>query len=324
MKPEKLISVVVLNYNGIHHLDGCLSSLQKQTYKNYEVIVVDNGSKDGSQEFVKTNFPFASLVCLDQNYGFCKGNNEGIKVSKGEYVVLLNNDTFVESEWLKNLYVCINSDEHIGFCASKMILYNNREFLDSAGDGFAICGAGYKRGHLEKASEYIKDEYVFGASGGAVIYKREMLDKLGLLDEDFFAIYEDVDLSFRAQIAGYKCKFASKAVVYHKVNATIGAMSDFYVYHGQRNAEYVYFKNMPGKLMIRTMFPHLLYNFLAFGYFLLKGKGLVFVKAKFDFLRNFKTVLQKRKRIQAEKTVDDSSLLSLFERRWMETRIRGK
>jgi GT2 family glycosyltransferase len=318
------ISVVVINWNGKCHLEQNLSSVLSQTYSDFEVIVVDNGSTDGSQEYIRNNFPSVRLICLDKNYGFCKGNNEGIKAAHGDYIVLLNNDTVVEPDWLQNLYNAAVSDNDIGICASKMLLYSDKKLLDSAGDGFSICGAGFKRGHLGAADKYADSEYVFGASGGAALYKREMLEKIGLLDEDFFAIYEDVDLSFRAQLSGYKCKYVPEAVVYHKINSTIVKMSDFYVYHGQRNVEYAYFKNMPAKLIWKTLLFHLLYNLLGFIHFTLKGKGIVFLKAKIDFIKNFRNVMGKRKEIKQLKIVDDKYLWNMFEKKWLSTRLKGK
>lgn len=318
------ISIIILNWNGKHHLSECLSSVLGQTYTDYEVILVDNGSMDGSQDFVRETFPGVNLVCLDRNYGFCKGNNIGISAARGEFIVLLNNDTMVESDWLHNLYTCITSEPGIGFCASKMVSYFNRSLLDSAGDGFSICGAGYKRGHRSDIDKFKSDETVFGACAGAAMYRKDMLDRIGLLDEDFFAIYEDVDLSFRAQLAGYKCKYAANAVVYHKVNATLGTFSDFYVYYGQRNVEYAYFKNMPKGLLLRTIFQHLLYNGASFIYFTLKGKGLIFLKAKYAFLKDIRLVAAKRKHIMKLKSITDDALWELFEKKWISTRLNKK
>lgn len=319
-----MISIIILNWNGRHHLMECLSSVLKQTYSDYEVIVVDNGSTDGSQEYIRSNFPSVNLICNGQNYGFCKGNNIGIKAAKGEYIVLLNNDTFVEPDWLEQLYGCMVSDRQVGFCASKLLFYSERELLDAAGDGFSVCGAGYKRGHLEDTEKYDKDDYVFGACAGAAMYKKEMLDKIGLLDEDFFVAYEDSDLSFRAQLAGYKCKYASKAKVYHKVNSTLGTLSETYVFYGHRNVEYTYFKNMPSRLLIRTLLPHIVYDTLAFIYFTKKGKMLPYVRAKIDFIKNIRKVIAKRRLIQSTKCVDNSYIWSVLEKKWLSTRLKGK
>jgi len=319
-----IISIIILNWNGKHHMKDCLDSVLSQSLSDFEVIVVDNGSKDASQDYIKDNYPQVKLVCLNQNYGFCKGNNEGIKVANGEYIVLLNNDTLVEKDWLNNLYKCMMSEPDLGFCASKIVSYYNRDSIDAAGDGFSICGAGFKRGYLDDASIYMKDEYVFGACAGAAMYKKQMLDEIGLLDEDFFVAYEDSDLSFRAQLAGYKCKFSSEAIVYHKINSTLGKLSDFYVFYGHRNAEYVYFKNMPTRLIYRTFFRHLAYVIIAGFYFTYKGKGLTFIKAKIDFLKNFNEVLVKRRNIQNNRKVSDEYIWNILEKKWLRTRLKGK
>ncbi len=305
-------------------MNECLSSVLRQTYKEYEVIVVDNGSTDGSQEYIITNFPSVNLICNESNYGFCKGNNIGIRASKGEYIVLLNNDTVVEPDWLQQLYDCMIADSTVGICASKLIYYSERDMLDAAGDGYSVCGAGFKRGHLEPVTSYEMDEYTFGACAGAAMYKKEMLDKIGLLDEDFFVAYEDSDLSLRAQLAGYRCKFASKARVYHKVNSTLGTLSETYVFYGHRNVEYVYFKNIPSGLIFKTIFRHIAYDMLAFAYFTKKGKAKAFIKAKCDFIRNVRMIREKRSKIQMMKCVDDAYIWSIMEKKWLSTRIKGK
>ncbi len=321
---NKNISIIILNYNGKHHLIECMESIKKYQNLFVQIILVDNNSIDGSQEYLMNYYPNIQLIFLNHNTGFSYGNNIGIHAAKGDYIVLLNNDTVVEPDWLENLYKCMTSDPSVGSCASKMVSYYDRNLLDTAGDGFSISGAAFKCGHMENEDQYCKDEYVFGACAGAAMYKREMLETIGLLDEDFFLLYEDADLSFRAQLAGYKCKYAADAVVYHKVRSSIGMLSDTHVFYGQRNVEYAYFKNMPAGLIPRTLWRHLLYNILAFGYFTLKGKGLIFLKAKWDFLKNFRKVLAKRKQVQSLKVVDDKYIWSILEKKWLSTRLKGK
>jgi len=183
---QKIISIIVLNWNGKVYLKECLESLAAQTYKNFEVIFVDNGSIDGSIEYVKNNFPEVKILTLIKNTGFCKGNNEGIKISNGEYVALLNNDTKTDPYWLEELHKAILKYPSVGFYASKIIFYSDREKIDAVGDGYSFCGAGFKRGHFEHKDKYNKEEKVFGSCAGAAIYKKSMLNDIGLLDEDFF------------------------------------------------------------------------------------------------------------------------------------------
>ncbi len=319
-----MVSVIIVNWNGKHHLAECLDSLRNQTFKDLEVILVDNGSEDGSGDFVQKNYPEVRLIWLDRNYGFCKANNIAIEQAKGEYIVLLNNDTKADARWLEFINDSFSKYPEAGVCASKIVYYDQPELLDSAGDGFSVCGAGYKKGHLQGAELFNKQEFVFGGCGAALAFRKAVLGDIGLLDEDFFAIYEDTDICFRAQLVGYKCLFVPEAVVYHKVNSTLGKMSRFYVYNGQRNAEYVYFKNMPSALIWKTLPVHILYNVMAFCFFLAKGRGGSFIKAKVHFLRDLPGILQKRKEIQRSMRVSPEYIYSLLEKRWMTTRIKGK
>ncbi len=319
-----MISVIVLNWNGKAHLKECLDSLRNQTFKDSEIILVDNGSTDDSIEYVKNNSPEVKILALGKNTGFCKGNNEGIKISQGEYVVLLNNDTKTDPFWLEELHKAISKNPSVGFCASKIIFYDNQEKIDAAGDGYSLCGAPFKRGHSERRDKYNKEEEVFGACAAAAIYRKSMLNDIGLLDEDFFMGFEDGDLSFRAQLRGYKCLYVPKAIVFHRISATIGKLSSRQVYYGQRNVEYVYIKNMPISLIFRYFFSHLIYNIGAFLFFLLKGKGLVFLKAKLSVLRNLRILLRKRKAIQKSQKVDIVYLKKIMEKRCFAVRIKGK
>lgn len=321
---KPLISVIVLNWNGLNVVGDCLMSLREQTFREFEVIVVDNGSTDGSRNFVIENFPETRSVSLEKNYGFCGGNNHGFKYAKGDFLALLNNDAFADREWLKELYNGIISSPAVGFCASKILFFDSREYIDSAGDGFGICGVGFKRGHRSESYNFSLSEEVFGACGAGVIFKRAMLEDIGFFDEDLFLIHEDVDLSFRARLRGFKCLFIPSALIYHKCNETLGRFSDSYVYYGQRNLEIVYLKNMPLKFMIRYFHHHIFYNFLAFFYFLFKGKGWVFLRAKLDFLRMLPIILRKRRQIQGSRVVAEEEIGSLLERRWLRSRLGGK
>jgi len=319
-----MISVIVLNRNGKEYLKECLESLKIQTYKDFEVIFVDNGSTDDSIEYVKNNFPEVKILALGKNVGFAKGNNEGIKISQGEYIVLLNNDTKVDRFWLEELYKAISKNPSIGFCASKIIFYNDQEKIDSAGDGYSLCGAPFKRGHFEHKNKHNNKEEVFGACAAAAIYRRTMLNDIGFLDEDFFIGFEDSDLSFRAQLRGYKCLYVPKAIVFHRGSATIGKLSNLQVYYGQRNVEYVYIKNMPSFLIFRYFFSHLIYNLIGFLFFLSKGKGLFFLKAKYSVLKNLPKLFKKRKIIQNNRKVDDNYLKKIMEKKCFRVRIKGK
>ena len=317
------LSVVVLNWNGKTLLADCLSSLSNQTLTDLEVLLVDNGSSDGSVEYVKTEFPGIRVIALEKNLGFSAGNNRGIEASSSEFVALFNNDAVADRQWAERL-LAPAADSKVGIVASKVMLFSERDRLDSAGDGMTIVGVAYKRGHLEPADRYPAAESVFGASGCAMLLRRSMLDDIGLLDEDFFLSYEDSDVCFRAQLRGWKCVYASEARVYHRLNSSIGRLSPRYVYYGQRNAEFLYFKNMPGWLMWKYFPAHLLNIILALAYFTGRGHCWTFIRSKIGFLKALPAVMSKRRQIQSRRTISCRDLDPLLEKRCLRTRLAGK
>jgi len=306
------VSVIIVNWNGKHLLEECLNALSKQTLKNFETILVDNGSIDNSVQFVRQSYPWVRIVVLPENKGYCYANNLGYAASKGAFVALLNNDTVVEPDWLYCLLNQIISDERIGICASQIVRYDNQNILDTAGDGYDICGVGFRRGHGENRDLFTQCEDVFGACAAAAIYRKSMVDDIGFFDDSFFAIGEDIDLSFRAKISGYRCLYVPEAIVKHKISETIGIGSDFQLYQSRRNVEYVYIKNMPLALIFLTFPIHLLYNLVTFAQALILGKIRVYIKSKYDFLNNINNILAKRKRIQKKRKISLKYLLSTF------------
>jgi GT2 family glycosyltransferase len=313
-------SVIVLNWNGRRHLCACLESLHRQTYRDFEVILVDNGSTDDSVEYVRREFSWVRLLAFEKNLKFCAGNNAGIRNSLSKYVALLNNDTEVETVWLAELVAAAEATPEAGSFASQMLMYNDRQMIDSAGNEYTASGAAAKRGHLSKAGSFDKPMHIFGACAGAALYRRSMLDDIGLLDEDFAMIFEDVDLGFRAQLAGYRCVYVPTARVYHKVNATIGQYSRDYVYYGQRNIELVYFKNMPARLLIRSLPGHFLYNVLALIFFAWHHRLGTYLRAKISAVLAVRRILLARRRIQGGRRVSNQTIEQLFERGWLRKR----
>ena len=311
------VSVIIVNWNGKQHLEECLGSLSKQTFKSFETILVDNGSSDESTEFVETNFPAVKIVRLDKNEGFCRGNNIGLQHASGNFIALLNNDTLVDMHWLEELYGAMTKHSHIGICASCIVNYYYRDVLDTAGDGFDLCGVGYKIGEGMPVTAFQEKRYVFGACAGAALYRRSMIDEIGFFDERFFAIGEDLDISFRALMAGYKCLYVPCAIVYHKVNRTVGRNSDFLLYHSRRNVEYTYFKNMPFPLIIATLPLHIIYNLLTFSQAFYLKRINVFLKSKKDFIKNFKEIYKLRKKIQEKRKISLKELFFSFSNHYL-------
>jgi GT2 family glycosyltransferase len=307
-------TVVVVNWNGNKVLPICLEALSRQTWKSFRVVVVDNGSTDGSAECVTKHNREIELVRLPSNMGFCRANNIALRRIATPYVALLNNDAFPGPQWLEALVNSLERHPEAGFAASKLLFYDARGFIDRAGDGYTKAGVGYLRGRWESCSEHGEEEMVFGASAAAALYRTEMLHHVGLFDEDFFLLHEDVDLSFRAQLMGFRCVYVPDAVAYHGVSSSIMRDSPTSVYYGQRNLEWVYLKNMPSSLLLRTSLLHMVYTMFAFAFFLRLGRGRDFIRAKRDAFFAVPVILRKRKEIQAHRAVDDRYIFALLEK----------
>lgn len=268
------VTIVIPNYNGISFLDACLRSVSEQIEVSAEIIVVDNGSVDGSREFIETHFPQCRLVCLDRNCGFCRAVNEGIARARSPYVILLNNDTEVKPDFAVCLLRAIQSDERRFSCAARMLQYQERELLDDAGDFYCAFGWGIARGKGKPASRYNREEKIFSSCAGAAIYRKELLKKLGGFDEAHFAYLEDMDISWRAKIYGYENWYTPEAEVFHMGSATSGSRyNHFKVVHSAGNNVYLIYKNMPF-LQILFNGPFLLAGFLIkYLFFVKKGFG---------------------------------------------------
>jgi GT2 family glycosyltransferase len=301
-----------------------LEGLRDQRYRSFEIIVVDNGSDDGSVDFIKRRYPEVNVIALSRNLGFATANNLAIKTVKSKYIALLNNDAVTDHLWLEKLVDVMDRHPEAGFAASKMVFDRDRKTIDRAGDAYTTAGAALWRGRGEPVDNFDNEEWVFGACAGAALYRTEMLRDIGLFDEDFFLLYEDVDLSFRAQLKGYKCLYVPEALVYHKGSSSIVHDSSRSVYYGHRNLEWAYIQNMPSRLLLKTIIPHILYDIAALSYFVISGRGKDFFRAKKDALRGLKRALKKRQRIQSGKVVDDGYLWSLFDRPRLMERLLGR
>jgi len=247
MSDIPLFSVIIPNWNGLKFLEVCLNALRAQTYPHIEVIIADNASTDGSQEFIRNHYPEVILIDIGYNSGFTGACNAGMKAAKGDIISLLNNDTEVDKEWAEAIVEAFNRYPDVGTIASKMLLFDKRDHIHTTGDFFTVDGRAGNRGVWEKdAGQYNREEYVFSACGGSSAYRRTMLDEIGLLDDDFFFSLEDVDLGWRAQLAGWRCLYTPRAIVYHHLSATGGGVTASF-YDG-RNAIFVLVKNYPTPL----------------------------------------------------------------------------
>ena len=308
------ITVIVVNWNGKRHIEKCIRGLVQQTLEDFSIILVDNGSKDGSLELISKKYPDIKTIALNRNVGFAAANNIALKNIKSEYVALLNNDAFPHPQWLEKLKDAIKENPEAGSVASKMLLYSNNELIDRAGDSYTIAGAGQLRGRGASSGNYHSREFVFGACAGAALYKTALFQDIGGFDEDFFILYEDVDLSFRSQLAGYRCIYNPEAIVYHVCSGSIGEDTHTSVYYGHRNLEWVYIKNMPDSLIKRTIVPHLIYTVAAGIYFIVRGRGGDYLRAKCHALKDIRSAMFKRSIIQGNKKVVDEYIWKLLEK----------
>jgi GT2 family glycosyltransferase len=247
MTDAALFSVVIPNWNGAHHLPPCFQALRSQTYPRLEVIVVDNASQDNSRDLITHDYPEVRLIPLPENRGFTGACNAGMEAAQGEYVALLNNDTEVDPGWAAEIVAAFERHPDAGLVASKMLLFSDRSRFHTAGDLYRVDGRLINRGVWEKdEGQYDREDYVFSACGGSSAYRRTLLDEIGRLDDDFFFSCEDMDLAWRAQLAGYRCVYTPGAVVYHHLSATGGGVTASF-YDG-RNMIWILVKDYPAAL----------------------------------------------------------------------------
>lgn len=300
-------SVIIPNWNGCKLLQVCLDSLFKQELSgDFEVIVVDNGSVDGSVEFIEKNFPKVNVIKNSENSGFAKGINKGILASKGEYIALLNNDTEADRFWLANLCRVMDSKKDVGFCASRMMKFYEREIIDSAGDRINIVGQGDAIAAGEKLTEkFMISSYVFSSCAGAAIYRRELFTKVGLFDEEFFSYFEDLDLAFRAQMQGFKCLYVPEAVVYHIHGATSNKNLHLREYLQFRNTWQIVLKDFPLQFFFRrkrwwkvpAVFLNTIHYFFKHGYGKEALRVVWYLLVNFPRLMHFRRIVQKSRMV---------------------------
>ena len=259
-KPEietfPLISVIIVNYNGLRFLENCLASLKKQTYpaNRFEIIVVDNGSADDSIAFIRNNSPEVKIIEARKNLGFAAGNNLGFKHAKGDFFALLNNDTEVPENWLSALADSMLKSKSIGLVTCKILFHGDRQTINSTGLELLSDGRGSDRGFREKDSgQYNQIEDVFGACGASVLLRKEMLTDIGYFDERLFMYYEDLDLAWRAKLRNWRCVYTPETVVYHIHCGSSGEWSNFFTYHVERNRALVCVKNAPLGMALRCV-----------------------------------------------------------------------
>lgn len=278
MRADNKVSVVIPNYNGIAFIESCLHALLKDA-PGAEILVVDNGSRDGSRELVRERFPEVKVLALEKNYGFCRAANEGMKKASSPYVILLNNDTEVLPGFTDALVSALQLEPRAFSAGAKMIQLHHQEKIDDAGNFYCALGWAFARGKDKSVEYYEEPDEIFAACGGAVIYRKAILEQIGYLDEAHFAYLEDIDLGWRAKIAGFKNIYAPGAKVLHVGSGTSGSRyNDFKVSLSSQNSVYLAYKNMPA-LQLFLNLPLLLAGFgIKYLFFLKKGFGKTYRK----------------------------------------------
>jgi GT2 family glycosyltransferase len=318
------VSIIIVNWNGRQHLETCLSAVAALQGVTFETILVDNGSTDDSVALVRQRFPGVRIVQLPENRGFAGGNNAGVRQARGEYVALLNNDTAVEPTWLQALVHGVDQPAGFAVATSCIVYMDDPSRIDSAGDGLLRWGGPFKHQHGGPVDLARESREVFAACGCACLLPRRVFEELGGFDEDFFVSNEDVDLSYRARLRGYRVRYVADAVVRHRGSATMGHVSAFSVFHAQRNLEWMYLKNTPAAILLRTLPGHVLYNLAAAVYFARAGRLGTFLRAKSAAVAGLPGVLRKRAAIQRGARAHWRAIWPLLERRWLALKRREK
>lgn len=309
------VSVLIVTYESSSCITAVLESLNRQTYRDFDVVLVDNASTDSTKARIETfkaisTYPLKT-VYLEKNRGFAGGNNVALAHARGEYIALLNPDARAAEKWLQELTENLDRDAKAGICASRVLTWDGSA-IDSAGDVLLSTLRCFKRESAGNLA-FKEREYVFSACAAAAMYRREMLDKIGFFDEDFFLQCEDTDLSMRAQIAGWKILYLPEAVVYHEVGHSIGRGSPTGIYYSQRNMEFLRMKYLPASMLLKNL-PQMLFGLTAdLIYFGVKQrKPGIFLRAKFDALKMAGLMLKKRRDLSNSiKAVDNKYLASL-------------
>lgn len=310
-------SIIVLNYNAKKFIEKCLSSLHKLNYpkSRYQIVFVDNASIDGSVNFVKEKFPRVKIIKNKKNLGFSAGNNVALKTIKSDYYILINVDMFVDRNWLINLVKVAESDDRIGLCASKILTMSDKSKINYAGGWINFLGFAWPKGFLQKdKKEFNKIEETGYTAGGALLIKKEVLEKVGLLEENFFMYYDDIDYSWRVKLFGFKTLYVPKAVIYHNYQGSSEISQNVVkkFYHLEKNRLETLIKCYSLKTLLLlfplTFFVELGLNF----YFLIFYKNPLKLLTYEALIKNYKSILKKRLFIQKNRVVKDKQILNQF------------
>jgi len=313
-----LISIVLVAWNSAAYMPRCFQHLLAQTVQDFEIIVVDNGSKDDGCVGLQEKYPTLALRVerLETNHGFSFANNLGAQLATGKWLTLLNTDAFPEPDWLERLLEAAQMHPN-AFFSSRQLQANTPELLDGEGDVYHVSGLAWRNGYGSRTYPLDETCEVFSACGAAAFFPREKFLSVGGFDEDYLSYHEDVDLGFRLRLHGLKCFVVPRAVVHHVGSVTFGKKSDFSIYHGHRNLVWTYAKDMPSVLFWFYLPLHIFINVFFLFYFTAKGQGRTIWRAKFDALRGLAPMLKKRGAIQKNRKASIAELHRAMSRNWL-------
>lgn len=317
----------MLSWNGLEHLEICLSSLCAQTFPDREIILVDNASTDGSKAWVEARFPEVRVARLEQNRGVSGGVNFGVSQARGRFIATLNNDIEAHPEWLGESILALEQHPEAGFTATRIRLFHQRDRLDTTGDLYFREGFPAKRGWLHHdGPDFDEPTWVFGSCAAAALYRRELFEAVGNFDEEFQSSVDDLDLSFRAQLQGFKCRYVPTAILYHKMGATLGAgfAQSAQQLRMHRNLWLLRIKNLPGALWLRYLPWMVMGEVAVLVRAVATGRFGVAMRARLQVLQRLKATLAKRRDIQARRTISTRELDAIIERYWFSQRRKEK
>jgi len=313
-----LVSVIILTWNSEKHLPACLDALSVQTNKDFEVVIIDNGSTDQNYLDLEEKYSDLKLTIkkYNENLGFAIANNIGACLARGQWLALLNADAFPKPDWLERLLEATQTYPN-AFFSSRQIQANNPTYLDGEGDIYHVSGLAWRKNYNLPVYPLNEDQEVFSACGAAALYPRTEFLDAGGFDEDYFSYHEDVDLGFRLRLRGLNCVLVPQAIVHHIGSASTGKKSGFSIYYGHRNLVWTYFKDMPSTLFWLYLPLHIVVAFFFMVYFTLKGKGSVIWRAKFDAIRGLPIILKKRREVQLQLKTSVADIHRVMSRNWL-------
>ena len=311
---QALVSVIVVAYDAARFLPTCLLALQQQTYKNYEIILVDTTPYDHHTADVAKQFPHIRFIAAPKNLGYAGGNNLGFTYARGEYLAILNPDTEPDQEWLRSLVIAVSASPEPILATSKILLFDRREQINTCGNIVHYTGLATCRGLEESKEQYIQTEYVTAVSGAAFLLHRDLFYKLGGFNERFFMYLEDTDLSWRATLLGIRCLFVPDSVVYHHYETRVSPEKLFFL---ERNRYLMLLHNLRG-ITLRLMAPAiLLTEIMTWGFVALRGSAYAHAKlrAYIWIIRNRASIAEGQRRVQRQRVIGDATVVREFDYR---------